>query len=331
MLCHAIEQAYHLTPQAISAMSDSSKLIALTGFSIGRLGVPIFLFMTGYLLLDRQYDSQKCVAFWRQKWLPLLVCSEAWILIYNVFLASRGSIIKPLDVIKQMLFLENVEMGHFWYIPMIIGIYLFIPIIAMGLQKLNWKTVAIPTAIFFGFAFIVPVVNVCFSGLNIEPLRVQIDFGYSGAVYGIYVLAGWMVKKGALQHARCSILAICGLAFMACLIGLQIWTHVTGKGYTAWYNNALLFCSGFALFGLMSHAQTVPFYTVFRSVARYSFPIFLIHLMVIVPLNAQIAPLHIPHIIKASILFFAGFGLSYVIARAIELIPVIGKKILYLK
>ena len=59
VLCHAIEHTYQLTPQALTTMSDSSKLIALTGFSIGRLGVPLFLFITGYLLLDRQYDSKK--------------------------------------------------------------------------------------------------------------------------------------------------------------------------------------------------------------------------------------------------------------------------------
>lgn len=331
VFCHAIEHAYHLTPQTITTMSDSSKLIALTGFSIGRLGVPLFLFITGYLLLDRQYDSKKCITFWKQKWLPLLACSEAWILIYNAFLAFQGFAIQPQDLIKQMLFLESVEMEHFWYIPMILGIYLFIPIMAMGLQKLSWKTVAIPTAFLFGFAFVVPVVNVFLNTLKIEPLIIQIDFGYSGAVYGIYVLAGWMVKKGALQHAKRSILAICGLAFLACLIGLQVWTALAGSGYATWYNNALLLCSGLALFGFISHAKTVPFYAFFKSIARYSFPIFLIHLMIIGPLSAQIAPLHIPHIIKAAILFFAGFGMSYVIARLVELIPVVGKRILHLK
>lgn len=331
VLCHAIEHTYPLTPQALTTMSDSSKLIALTGFSIGRLGVPLFLFITGYLLLDRQYDSKKCITFWKQKWLPLLACSEVWILIYNAFLAFQGFVIQPQDLIKQMLFLESVKIGHFWYIPMILGIYLFIPILAMGLQKLSWKTVAIPTVLLFGFAFVVPVINVCFKALNIEPLLVQIDFGYSGAVCGIYVLVGWMVKKGALQHTRRSVLAICGLAFLACLIGLQAWTPYTGKGYTVWYNDALLFCAGLALFGFISHAKTVPFYAFFKSIARYSFPIFLIHLMIMLPLNAQIAPLHVPHIIKASILFFAGFGISYVIARLVELIPVVGKRILYLK
>ncbi len=130
--------------EVLMAMNGSF-LFALTTFTLGRMGVPLFLFLTGYLLLDRDYDISRIYHFWRKNWLALLVTMEIWIILYNVFLrvfhfqhwSTRG-------LLKDMFFLNQVHMGHMWYMPMIIGLYVYIPFAARALKGISNRALTFP-------------------------------------------------------------------------------------------------------------------------------------------------------------------------------------------
>ena len=53
ILCHCVENIYRLTPEVMVHFSLRSVVFAFASFTLGRIGVPLFLFITGYLLLDR--------------------------------------------------------------------------------------------------------------------------------------------------------------------------------------------------------------------------------------------------------------------------------------
>lgn len=55
VLCHATENSYGLNLDFMSQINTTSKILSLSLFTLGRLGVPIFLFISGYLLLNRRY------------------------------------------------------------------------------------------------------------------------------------------------------------------------------------------------------------------------------------------------------------------------------------
>ena len=65
ILCHATEGIYPLSISGMDDLSVQSKAAAFTSFTFGRLGVPIFLMISGYLLLDKDYDPEKTVKFWK--------------------------------------------------------------------------------------------------------------------------------------------------------------------------------------------------------------------------------------------------------------------------
>lgn len=65
ILTHTTETTYQLQAEAVWG-GKHIKLLALSLFAIGRLGVPIFLFLTGYLLLDREIFNEKNEAFLEQ-------------------------------------------------------------------------------------------------------------------------------------------------------------------------------------------------------------------------------------------------------------------------
>ena len=56
ILCHAATAVYDFDLESMTPIRPTV-VLAFTLFTIGRMGVPIFLMVTGYLLLDRPYDE----------------------------------------------------------------------------------------------------------------------------------------------------------------------------------------------------------------------------------------------------------------------------------
>lgn len=138
VLCHSTENIYTMNQSFLSQISVQSRLFAIASFSVGRLGVPIFIFITGYLFLKRKYDDASCLIFWKKNWIGLLITTEIWIILYHIFFAIFYN--QPFNtklMLENMLFLKQVPLSHMWYMPMIIGLYIFIPFVANAVQKFS--------------------------------------------------------------------------------------------------------------------------------------------------------------------------------------------------
>lgn len=76
LLVHATENLFVMDAVHLNAMSVQSRIFAIICFTLGRLGVPLFLFLSGYLLLDRSYTESSIHKFWKKNWLGMLVTTE---------------------------------------------------------------------------------------------------------------------------------------------------------------------------------------------------------------------------------------------------------------
>ena len=54
-------------------MTTFSRIFQFASLFIGRIGVPFFLMITGYLLVDRVYDDQKVRKFWNNNCKSLII------------------------------------------------------------------------------------------------------------------------------------------------------------------------------------------------------------------------------------------------------------------
>lgn len=57
VLCHSVELIYKMNLQGWISISLNARIFKTIVFTLGRIGVPLFLFLTGYLLLNRKYDN----------------------------------------------------------------------------------------------------------------------------------------------------------------------------------------------------------------------------------------------------------------------------------
>lgn len=84
VLCHSVEAFYR--PVLLGQLQVSFPLWNIENllFTVGRMGVPLFLATTGALILPRDYPDVS--AFYKKSLLPLFLTTEIWIFFQLHFL-----------------------------------------------------------------------------------------------------------------------------------------------------------------------------------------------------------------------------------------------------
>ena len=198
VLCHETEVIYQFSIDSMMERGVTDAVIGLSFFTFGRLGVPLFLMLSGYFLLNRLYDEGDCVCFWKDHVLRLFLCTVCWFVLYDIYLTMiREETFSIINIIKDILLLRQVGLGHSWYMPMILGMYILIPFVANALHSMKRSMLILPCIIYIFYilgSVYISRVSQLFLG---EPLNVPLSFGFSGGYYGIYFILGY--AKGFLK------------------------------------------------------------------------------------------------------------------------------------
>lgn len=314
----------------LNGISTASSLFAISAFTAGRIGVPIFLFLTGYLLLARNFDEKKIRKFWHKNWLGVLLTTEVWIVLYDIFLwRMHLQEWDFINLLKDMLFLTQVHMGHMWYMPMIVGVYICIPFAARSLQQLNVKLLYFPLVVLSLYAFGVPVVQVLLKISSGQELGFVLDLGYSGGVYGIYILLGYCIRKGILAHLKKFQIIFLGIAFFGTTVLLQAAASKHGVNYTVWYNCGLLLLCSLMVFEYFSRITVWGKQTWWNWLSRNSFGIYLVHFPFIILLEKWMRSLPLMMPVKVAAFGLLILCISMIICWIIDHFPKMSKILLY--
>ncbi len=333
VLCHATESIYSFNEKYISAISMFSKVFMFCCFTLGRIGVPLFLLISGYLLLDRKYDSERTKSFWMNNWLHLLICTWIWFAVYDFYLHFYAKqSIGFLQFLEDMLFIHKVNMGHVWYMPMILGIYILIPFVANVLKSVETSQLIFPVVIFGFFSFVVPSLQVINTVVKPDmPLANQFSLGFSGGTYGLYLIFGFLIKKKCLKKIRLEILVTLGIVSFFAGVAFQIFAYAKGVRYNIWYDSPFILVTSVCLFECLSRIRRIYGYSIVRWISYYSFPVYLIHYMICYSFADRIKALPVMQPVKILIIWLLCFWGALICSWAINKIPKVGKYILYTK
>ena len=324
---HATDGIYIISSDAIMNYTTFSRIFNFASLFIGRIGVPFFLMITGYLLLDRTYNDERIRKFWKNNCKGLIIVTIIWSVIYAISLQfiSFGS--------SQVNFSEsgNLFFSHMWYMPMIIGMYLSMPFVSSALEKFSSDTIWQATIVFSLLAFLLPFISLVLAMNGIENVSIQYCLGFSGGIYGIYIILGYLVKKGQFKHFDNIKLGLITLiSFMICLF-FQYYAFTKGYDFQLWYEFPFVLTGSFALFELCSRMDTVRAYPMVAFLSKYSFAVFLVHNLFRLPLLPVVVQLPFTEPVKAIILWVLLIILSYTAVVIIYRIPRFGKYILYMR
>ncbi len=111
---------------------------------LSHIGVPLFLMLTGSLILSKPFDTaEQRKFFYRHNWLRILITTEIWLAIafWFIYFFSPDPLLRSYSIPKlitnfllNQVFLEQRALGSMWYMNMIIPIYTLLPMIALYIQ-----------------------------------------------------------------------------------------------------------------------------------------------------------------------------------------------------
>lgn len=274
ILCHTCE--------AMRGMINTKSDYLVISFlhTVSRLGVPLFLFLSGALLLKKSIDSDEDVLiFYKKNLLPLVCANSIWVFLYNIFFLLNGDFefVTTKNVLKELLFLKEVPVTNMWYFPMIIGVYLGIPFIAKIVKVFSAKTIKIILLLLLVSNFIIPNVNIMLRILNIEEyLQLLLNLNFFGGTYGLYIFLGYYIFNTTKSNTRwIIILTIFSFCIAFCkriLLG------------DIWYDSTSLLICGSCMFILFNKIKENNIHDNIKKVCTYlskiSLALFFIHYII---------------------------------------------------
>lgn len=260
--------------------------------SLSKIGVPLFLIITGYLMLDRDYSGPKLKRFLQHNYLPLLVSFEAWACIAMIAkLAADPSVSSIVEGLRTMLLIGDPFMIHFWYMQMLLGIYLFIPILASFIRSFEQnadKYIRMIIVVGVVFTFVFPTIQMIYNWLggNSDYEMTLGGFTGRGALGILYMLLGYAIKKDLFNSGKHTVhipLALLSLVFAMGLSSMEL--SLTKELFLVTAGFFPIALAAFAFANWMIHTSVwhhcpVSFARALQCLAGYAFGIYMVHPLV---------------------------------------------------
>ena len=291
--------------------------------SLSRIGVPLFLMISGALFLDENKKIDlKTILCKNVK--NLAIITIIWAIIYSVV----NNIIFPLwdrEIINVKSFISGIILGYFhmWYLYMIIGLYIITPFLRKFVSKENKTMVLLFISISFCFQFLTPIINViCNLGLNVSLVNTWIEnfhLDFFGG-YITYFMVGWYIVHIGIKQkwVRCSIYLLGAIS----LVSIILYVHFTGDSGNAYANiGAPVFLYSISVFLVLNNINFNFSEKTAKNIvalSKLTFGVYIIH-MIFMCLSVKVFPydgcsaMYI--VVRFVIVAFASFFSSYIISK----------------
>lgn len=168
ILCHVLREFTGIRPAGSPGWNGIAFLI-----DFGVMGVPLFLMISGSLLLNRDYELGD---FLKRRFSRILIPFIFWALLLPLY----KIIVYPTDPSKYLeLFLDS----QYWFIWMLVGVYLFLPILNSFIKKYNFEGVT--------YFLVIWIITILLSTFKLYPFH-QLELSYFAGFVGYLVLGYYL-------------------------------------------------------------------------------------------------------------------------------------------
>jgi surface polysaccharide O-acyltransferase-like enzyme len=255
--------------------------------TFGRFAVPVFVILSGYLLLDR-YDNLE--DFLKKRLVRIFIPFLVWLFIYMIHgtfwgIKSERVVWLSSDWLVRILINDASGSGHLWFVYMLLGLYLFTPIISRWFKEAT----KIEVEFFLGMWLLA---NVGFLLLekfyNLKPF---FDFRYFTGFVGYFVWGAYFKKYPILISTQNKIVALLLfiLGWVATILVSGYLTTHTGK-YDAFlgYHSPFVVMMSVGIVIFFQQMLNKPFAEkIITEIDGSSYGIFLMHWLVMKILSRQ--------------------------------------------
>lgn len=246
------------------------------------LGVPVFVMISGALMLSERYE-ENIRKLYGKKLLRLAVLYIFWLLFYNTITFIEGGVALNFENVKQEILLDTLlgkGVYHLWFLPMLISLYFITPFIRAFTADLKkcllflglyfFFGILIPTALLFEFPYRTIVASLY------DRFDNYLFMGYLG-----YYVLGHVLHEFLPRLKGKFLLGIAAVGLLSFGIEVYVCNLYSERGgeLSTILNNPLLltaFLSTTALFILAKHL-TYRRERFWKWLGRYTLGIYLLH------------------------------------------------------
>lgn len=194
---------------------------------ISRAGVPLFIMLSGVLLLDenKKFDTAK---FYKVTVPTIFLLLLFWLVFYASFYTfllplMKGTPIKLEDFWPFVFTFKGTDYPHLWYMFLLVGLYLTIPVLRLFVKKKNIK---------FIVGILVACICVQFLSRTLDVFTIGAPISVTGFVtkfhlepvtgYLGYIILGWIIDNYEIKKPYRIFIYILGiLALITSILVVQ--------------------------------------------------------------------------------------------------------------
>jgi surface polysaccharide O-acyltransferase-like enzyme len=215
----------------LTTLNPDSFTFVLSNFieSIARIAVPVFIMITGALLLNEEREFK--IKDGIKKAADMFILVSIWSVIY----AFATPLING-NLVLGGGWLETVIYGHYhlWYLYMLVGLYLVTPILKKITKKENANIILYYILIFTVVKGIFPLLNYSFNGItgteNWIAKYVSMFNVDHFTVFITYYLLGWYIANVEISRkSRIKIYVAGIIGFLITFVGTQLISIMNSK------------------------------------------------------------------------------------------------------
>jgi surface polysaccharide O-acyltransferase-like enzyme len=253
--------------------------------SIARSSVPLFVMLTGALLLQHNKVDEPLRVFFKKRWNRIGIPVIFWGAIFFAWdFLVRG---QPLSVLS---ILQGVFAGpyvHFWYVYILIGLYLVTPLLRVVVAHADWKIIRFFLIIWFIGSGIITLVTL-YANLSSQTIWFKNNVFLLTGLIGYFVLGAYVVKL----RFRTSILYL-GLVLSTAwtIFGTFFLVGTLGESYSQFFLDATSFSVIIASVTLFLILAAIPNQTIenrfphgnkiLKVISQNTLPIYLFHIIIL--------------------------------------------------
>lgn len=320
---HVTECYYILPDFKILNNSDTSVIGWIN--SLTPIEVPLFVMISGYFLLPIKTGI---IQFFRKRIIRVIYPFIIWCIIYALYYVFKNG-----DTWKDFLInILNIpvnfgtEVGHLWFIYMILGLYILTPIISPWLEQCSKKQLQ-GYLLLWALTNCLPYIHLIFPSIlgecfwNPSPML----YYFTGFV-GYYILGFYIRRHGAISSKKSLVLIIIGYLFTVAVYQYRLNTATNiSELELGWrfcsINISIMALGVFSIVKNIRWKETGIISRFITDLSSKSYAVYFIHLMIILSLQPIMNTLAVPVYIKIPLITVSCFFTSYIIISTLYLVP----------
>jgi len=253
--------------------------------SISRTAVPLFVMLTGALLLQPNKADEPIRVFFKKRWNRIGIPVLFWGAIFFVWdFTVKGQALTVVSILQGVLAGPYI---HFWYVYILVGLYLITPLVRVVVAHADWRIIRYFLILWFVGTGLISILTLS-AAISPQAHWFRDSVFILTGLVGYFILGAYVNR---LKFRRSLLYLGLVLGSVWTIIGTYILEGTLGSVYSQFFLDASSFSVIVASVSLFLLLAAIPNSTiegklprgsrVLKAISQNSLPIYLFHVIVL--------------------------------------------------